>query len=186
MGQDPNAAAKPPEDVRSRAARVRLLCLDVDGVLTDGRLFYTDSGRELKAFSVQDGQALKMLAGAGIEIAIITGRRSHLVTRRARDLGIRHLHQGVADKRAVLDALLTGLGLSADEAAHMGDDLPDLPVLRAVGLALAPANRHPVLDDHVHHVTRAIGGEGAVREACELILRAQDAWDAAIAPWLGD
>jgi 3-deoxy-D-manno-octulosonate 8-phosphate phosphatase (KDO 8-P phosphatase) len=171
------------EAVRRRAAGVRLLTLDVDGVLTDGRLYYTDSGRELKAFSVQDGQALKMLAGAGVTLAIVTGRRSHLVTRRARDLGIRHVHQAVGDKAAVLASLLDGLGLEAGDAAHMGDDLPDVPIFRRVGLALAPANHNPAIAPFVHHVTRAAGGEGAVREACELLLRARGAWEDAIAPW---
>lgn len=180
--EDPLAAM--PETLRARFARVRLLCLDVDGVLTDGGLHYTESGEEAKTFSTQDGQAIKMLAGSGVTIAIITGRRSTLVARRAEELGIEHLFQGVHDKREALAELLTRTGLEAAAAAHMGDDVPDLPVLTSVGLALAPANLHPALRAHVHHVTSARGGDGAVREACELLMRAQGSWDAALAPYL--
>ena len=183
-----SAATWDPETIdaglRERIAGLRLLCLDVDGVLTDGRLYFTDQGQEIKTFSTQDGQALKMLQGTGVDIAIITGRRSRLVARRARELGISLLHQGVADKRAVLESLLRQLDLRADQAAHVGDDIPDLPVLRSVGVAFGVANQHPVLRDHVHLVTPSSGGQGAVREACELIMRIQGTWDRALAVYL--
>ncbi|MEE4298366.1 MAG: HAD family hydrolase [Pseudomonadales bacterium] len=172
------------EPLRARFARVRLLCLDVDGVLTDGGLHYTESGEEAKTFSTQDGQAIKMLAASGVTVAIITGRRTRLVARRAEELGIEHLFQGVHDKREALTELLACTGLDAADAAHMGDDIPDLPVLTAVGLALAPANLHPALRAHVHHVTAARGGDGAVREACELLMRARGSWEDALAPYL--
>ena len=170
--------------MRARFARVRLLCLDVDGVLTDGGLHYTDAGEESKVFCTQDGHALKMLAGTGVPAAIITGRETRLVARRAAELGIEHLYQGVGDKRVALEALLERTGLAPDEAAHVGDDIPDLPVLRRVGLAVAPANLHPALREHVHHVTSARGGDGAVREVCELIMRARGTWADALAAYL--
>ncbi len=171
-------------DVHDRFARITLLCLDVDGVLTDGRLYFTDAGMELKTFSSQDGHALKMLQDNGIGVAIITGRSSRLVTRRARELGIRHVFQGARDKRIAFAELLARTGTNADAVAHMGDDIPDLPVLRLAGLALGVANQNPVLAEHVHYVTKAAGGAGAVREVCELILRCQGRWDTALARYL--
>ncbi len=180
--EDPLAAL--PATLRERFARTRLLCLDVDGVLTDGGLHYTESGEELKTFSTQDGHAIKMLAATGVTTAIITGRRTQLVARRAEELGIDHLFQGVHDKRAALTELLERTGLDAGDAAHMGDDIPDLPVLTRVGLALAPANLHPALRAHVHHVTRSRGGDGAVREVCELLMRARGTWADALAAYL--
>lgn len=168
----------------ARFARVRLLSLDVDGVLTDGRLYFTDAGMELKTFSSQDGHALKMLQDCGIPVAIITGRRSRLVTRRARELGIRFLYQAARDKRLAFRDLLERSGVAAADVAHVGDDIPDLPVLRQAGLAIGVANQNPVLADHVHYVTRGQGGAGAVREVCELILRSQGRWDDALARYL--
>lgn len=135
-------------------------------------------------FCTQDGQALKMLAGEGIATAIITGRTSALLERRARELGIDHLYQGAHDKRAALTDLLERTGLAADAIAHVGDDIPDLPLFRRVGFAVAPANRHPALDAYVHHVTEARGGDGAVREVCHLVLTAQGRWADALAPYL--
>lgn len=171
-------------EARRRAEGVRLLCLDVDGVLTDGGLQYTEDGGEAKVFCTQDGQALKMLAGEGIATAIITGRSSRLLERRMRELDIDHVYQGAHDKRVALTDLLERTGLSADAVAHVGDDIPDLPLFRRVGLAVAPANRHPALDPHVHHVTEMCGGHGAVREVCHLILCAQGRWADALAPYL--
>ena len=171
-------------EARRRAEGVRLLCLDVDGVLTDGGLQYTEDGGEAKVFCTQDGQALKMLAGEGIATAIITGRSSRLLERRMRELDIDHVYQGAHDKRVALTDLLERTGLSADAVAHVGDDIPDLPLFRRVGLAVAPANRHPALDPHVHHVTEMCGGHGAVREVCHLILCARGRWADALAPYL--
>lgn len=171
-------------ELAQRFARIRLLSLDVDGVLTDGRLFFTDAGMELKAFSSQDGHALKMLQDNGVAVAIITGRRSRLVTRRARELGIRLVFQGARDKRTAFSALLARTGLEASAVAHVGDDIPDLPVLRQAGLAIGVANQNPVMAAYVHYITHAAGGAGAVREICELILRCQGHWDSALARYL--
>lgn len=169
-------------DIRRRLAGIRLLCLDVDGVLTDGSLYFTDAGTELKTFSSQDGHALKMLRGTGVRTAIITGRSSRLVARRARELDIDHLYQGARDKRVAFAGLLVKSGLPAGAVAHMGDDIPDLPILNheGLGLAAAPANLNPCIRPFVHHVTAAAGGAGAVRELCELLMRVQGSWDAAL------
>jgi 3-deoxy-D-manno-octulosonate 8-phosphate phosphatase (KDO 8-P phosphatase) len=146
------------------------MAFDVDGVLTDGRLYYTDSGQEIKAFSTQDGQGLRLLQQAGIELAIITGRVSGAVVARARDLEIVHLFQGIADKHACMRALLAQLHLSWEDAGYMGDDLIDLPTLRAAAFAAAPANAHARVLAEAGFVTTARGGEGAVREVCDFLL----------------
>ncbi|WP_374341825.1 KdsC family phosphatase [Azonexus sp.] len=171
-------------ELRARAAQTRLIAFDIDGVMTDGGLTYTDDGHELKTFNVQDGLGIKLLQKAGIEVAIITGRKSGVVAARARDLGIEHVHQGVADKRATLAALLERLGVQWPECAFMGDDLIDLPAMTRCGLAIAPANARPVVKEIAHTVTEAGGGRGAVREAAELILEAQGRLAAAFAPYL--
>ncbi len=171
-------------ELRARAAQTRLIAFDIDGVMTDGGLTYTDDGHELKTFNVQDGLGIKLLQKAGIEVAIITGRKSGVVAARARDLGIEHVHQGVADKRATLAALLERLGVQWPECAFMGDDLIDLPAMTRCGLAIAPANARPVVKEIAHSVTEAGGGRGAVREAAELILEAQGRLAAAFAPYL--
>ncbi len=166
--------------VRERAARVRLLALDVDGTLTDGRLLLAADGVEIKAFHALDGQGLKLLRGIGIEVALITARTSEVVTQRAGELGITHIHQGCHDKRASLRTLSRLLGLEAPQVAYMGDDLPDLPALGWVGLAVAPANAHPWIRERVHWITTASGGRGAVRELCDLVLDAQDQAEAVL------
>ena len=171
-------------ELRARAAQTRLIAFDIDGVMTDGGLTYTDDGHELKTFNVQDGLGIKLLQKAGIEVAIITGRKSGVVAARARDLGIEHVHQGVADKRATLAALLDRIGIQWPECAFMGDDLIDLPAMARCGLAIAPANARPVVKEIAHTVTEAGGGRGAVREAAELILEAQGRLAAAFAPYL--
>jgi len=156
----------------------------VDGVLTDGRLYFTDRGTELKTFSTQDGHALRMLQGTGVEVAIITGRRTRLVARRARELGIRHLFQGADEKRDALTRLLERTAMPAERVAHVGDDVPDLPVLTRVGLAIGVADAAPAVLERVDFVTTAPGGRGAVREICERIMRAQGTWDRALAAYL--
>lgn len=160
------------EALIARARQVRLACFDVDGTLTDGRLFYDDEGRESKAFHIHDGQGLVLLRRAGIEVALITARHSPAAERRARELGVR-IHAGVKDKLAQVDALCAELGLERTQVAFMGDDLPDLPPLRAVGLAIAPADAHAWTARHAHWRTRARAGRGAAREACDLLLGAQ-------------
>jgi 3-deoxy-D-manno-octulosonate 8-phosphate phosphatase (KDO 8-P phosphatase) len=165
-----------PAAVLERARGIAVVSFDVDGVLTDGRIVYSDDGRETKAFHVQDGSAIKMLEAAGIEVALITGRSSPMVDRRAGELGIAHVLQGVRDKAAALDGVLQQLGLGPAAAAHIGDDLPDLPLFERVGLAIGVPNGHPSALARTHYVTRLAGGQGVAREVCELLLRARDQW----------
>jgi len=160
-------------DVKQRAARIKLVVFDVDGVLTDGRLYYGAGGEELKVFHVHDGQGMKRLQKAGVQLAIISGRDSAAVTRRMQDLGIEHVFQGDEHKLPIFERLLQKLGLPPEQVACVGDDLPDLPLLQKAGLAVAVANAMPVLKQAAHHVTSARGGRGAAREVCDLILDAQ-------------
>lgn len=160
-------------DVKARAARIKLVVFDVDGVLTDGRLYYGAGGEELKVFHVQDGQGIKRLQKAGVQVAVISGRDSAAVTRRMQDLGLEHVFQGDEDKLPILEKLLKGLGLSPEQTACVGDDLPDLPLLKHVGLGVAVANAQPSLKAAAHYVTTAHGGLGAAREVCDLILEAR-------------
>ncbi len=162
-----------PADIRERAARVRLAVFDVDGVLTDGTLCYADDGREWKFFHVHDGFGLKRLLANGIEVALITARMSHIVTERARELGVAHVYQGQDDKLHCFEQLLHALKLEPAQCAYCGDDLPDLPVMRRVGLAVAVANAHPWVRERAHWRTQHRGGDGAVREVCDLLLAAQ-------------
>lgn len=163
-------------DLKAAASRIRLLSFDVDGVLTDGRIVYSDDGREIKAFNVQDGTALKMLAGAGIEIAILTGRDSPMVARRAAELGIRHLRQGLVDKAPAFRDLCSGLDIPLAETAHVGDDLADLVLFELAGFAISVPNGHPTVRARADHITDTAGGEGVARELAELILRARGSW----------
>jgi 3-deoxy-D-manno-octulosonate 8-phosphate phosphatase (KDO 8-P phosphatase) len=162
-----------PPDLLERAARIKLLALDVDGTLSDGRLWFTTDGKEIKAFNVMDGLGMKLLHENGVEVALITARDSPIVQQRARELGLRHVYQGSRDKLDSLQHLSRALSVKAEQIAYMGDDLPDLPVLRSVGLAAAPSNAHPWIRERVHCVTPAGGGEGAVRQLCDVILLAQ-------------
>ncbi|GAB3027030.1 MULTISPECIES: HAD hydrolase family protein [Oleiagrimonas] len=162
-----------PDAVRERAARVRLVAFDVDGTLTDGRLWYGADGRETKLFHAHDGLGLKRLHAHGIEVAFITARISHALAERANDLGIAHLYQGQSNKRESLDELLDALSLKPEQAAFVGDDLPDLAPMRVVGLAVAVANAHAWVAEQAHWQTRLRGGEGAAREVCDMILAAQ-------------
>jgi 3-deoxy-D-manno-octulosonate 8-phosphate phosphatase (KDO 8-P phosphatase) len=159
--------------VLERARRIRLLVLDVDGVLTDGRLYLSASGEEFKVFHVRDGSGIVAVRRAGVEVAIISGRDCAAVVRRAAELGIRHVRQGVADKGAELDALLGELGIPAAETACVGDDTPDTPMLQRAGLAIGVADAHPALLAATHWTTRSAGGHGAVREVCDLLLSAR-------------
>jgi 3-deoxy-D-manno-octulosonate 8-phosphate phosphatase (KDO 8-P phosphatase) len=160
-------------DLKQRAARVRLAVFDVDGVLTDGRLYYGAGGEELKVFHVHDGQGLKRLQKAGVTLAIVSGRDSAAVTRRMQDLGIEHVFQGDEHKLPIFERLLKQLGLAAEQCACVGDDLPDLPLLQRAGLAVAVADAQPVIKQAAHYVTVSRGGRGAAREVCDLILAAQ-------------
>lgn len=162
-----------PEALRAKAARIRLLILDVDGVLTDGRIFIRDNGEEIKSFHTLDGHGIKMLQQQGINTAIITGRDAPSVALRAQQLGIRYYFKGVHDKRAVYQDLLVETGLSQEECAYVGDDVVDLPVMVRCGLPVAVNGAHWLVQDVAAYTTQALGGMGAVREVCDLILDAQ-------------
>lgn len=160
-------------ELRERAARIRLVALDVDGVLTDGRLWFDQAGNELKAFYTRDGLGLKALQRFDIEVALITGRSSRIVADRAAQLGITHVYQGRDDKLNALRELMSETGMEAQDICYMGDDWIDIPALEQVGLAVSPCDAAALVKDRVHWVTSAAGGRGAVREVCEFILSAQ-------------
>ena len=162
-----------PNSVIAAAKKIKLLLLDVDGVLTDGRLYYGNSGEEMKAFNIQDGLGIKLLQRGDIQVGIITGRVSSLLQRRADVLSINPVVQGREDKLTALNELLQTMDVQMDEIAFMGDDLPDLAVIRRVGLGITPANGSVTLAEQAHWQTSKHGGQGAVREAAELILEAQ-------------
>ena len=158
---------------RTEPSAIELLVLDVDGVLTDGRLYYSARGEVLKVFDVKDGYGIKRLMKAGIAVAIISGRRSAMVTRRARDLGIKHVFQGDSDKLPIFERLRKRLKVAASACAIVGDDLPDIPVMRAAGLAFAVADAHPAAIHAADMVTPLGGGRGAVRSICDLLVAAR-------------
>ncbi len=164
-----------------RAARIRLLVLDVDGVLTDGRLYFDNAGNELKAFYTRDGLGLKAVQAAGVELALITGRESRIVANRAAALGIEHVYQGRDDKLTAYLDLLKNTGHADEAVCYAGDDWIDLPVLQRVGLAVTVPEAGADIRDRCHWVTGSGGGRGAVRELCELILDAQGQRDALLA-----
>ncbi|MFZ3323351.1 MAG: HAD-IIIA family hydrolase [Usitatibacter sp.] len=163
------------DPVTERARAVRLAIFDVDGVMTDGTLYIGPQGEAFKAFNILDGHGLKMLKSSGVVTAILSGRTSEAVTRRAAELEIAHVVQGSSDKSAAFDKLLASLGVQAGTCAFVGDDLPDLPVMRRCGFAVAVANAHDAVKSEAHYVTRAPGGRGAVREFCDLVLQAKAA-----------
>ena len=171
-------------DTLVRAKRVRLMLFDVDGVLTDGRLWYGPGGEVLKVFSTLDGQGIKLLMQSGIAVGLLSGRSYPAVAARAAELGITHVLQGIDDKLAAFEALCGKLGVAAGEAGFMGDDLIDLPVLRRCGFACAPGEAHELVRGHVQYVARAPAGGGAAREVCDLLLRAQGTLEAAQARYL--
>lgn len=175
----------PTPDFVRRAKGIRLLLLDVDGILTDGGITIDANGAETKTFHVRDGHGIKLLQWAGIEVAILSGRRSGATDRRAAELGISLVHQGASDKLAALETILTSRGLAPDEVAFMGDDLVDLPVLRRVGLPMTVADAVDELAPFVQYVTRAVGGRGAVREVAEALLEAQGRWADVVAQTAG-
>jgi 3-deoxy-D-manno-octulosonate 8-phosphate phosphatase (KDO 8-P phosphatase) len=162
-----------PADILARAARVRLVAFDVDGTLTDGRLWFTEDGREIKAFHVHDGFGIKNLRRHGIEVALISSRISRAVELRAEQLGIDHVYQGKSDKLGCLQDLLRASSLDAEQACYVGDDAPDLAPMSICGLAIAVADARPEIIGAAHWQTRAKGGRGAAREVCDLILAAQ-------------
>ncbi len=172
------------QDVLDRAANIRLLLLDVDGVLSDGKLYYSENGVESKSFHTLDGHGIRLLQSQGVEVGIITGRSSDIVARRAAELGITILVQACRDKLAAVATLSQELNISYAEMAFMGDDHPDLPPMLTVGLALTTADAHPDVVARAHWQSRIRGGEGAVREACDLILKAQGNYEAVLSPYV--
>ena len=156
---------------------IEMLLLDVDGVLTDGRIIFDSNGIESKFFNVKDGHGIKLLQRAGIEVGIISGRKSQVVTNRAEELGISRVHQGILDKLSVYREIITETGIAEDRIAFMGDDVIDIPVMRRVGFAAAPADAIEEVFPYAHFVSRNRGGWGAVREVCDLILKGRGMWD---------
>lgn len=161
------------KDILDKAAKVKLLVFDVDGVLTDGSLIVGDDGQEYKAFFSKDGLGMKMLQQTGVKIAVITARTSDVVIHRMQSLGIKHIYQGQLEKLPAFEKILTELDLSPEQAAYVGDDVIDLPVLQQVGLAITVADAHPLVKQYAHWQTPQCGGRGAARDVCELIMQAQ-------------
>ncbi|GHE22503.1 KdsC family phosphatase [Halomonas urumqiensis] len=176
----------PQQDTRlvDRLRRIRLLALDVDGVLTDGQLYFQADGIEIKAFNVMDGHGLKLLKRAGIEVALITGRDSPTVSRRAAALGIQHVFQGVERKLPVLRDLCTRLGIELDQAAYCGDDMPDVGAMRRAGIGISVPSAPDYIQKYADWVTERPGGHGAVREICDTLLQVQGHWDAVLDTYL--
>lgn len=167
-----------------QAKFIRLIAFDVDGIMTDGGLYLSDSGEEFKRFNSLDGHGLKMLKASGVELAIITGRTSRCVERRAQNLGIDYVYQGVHNKLATLQLLLSEMNIAIENAAFMGDDVVDLPAMSRAGLAISVPDAPQIVRDRSHYVTQRRGGNGAVREACEMLMAAQGTLDAQLAPYL--
>jgi 3-deoxy-D-manno-octulosonate 8-phosphate phosphatase (KDO 8-P phosphatase) len=167
----------PADRIVEKAGRVKLLLLDVDGILTDGRIQINNSGQEIKSFHVQDGQGIRWLQKAGIEVGFLSGRSSPAVAARAGELHISLLFQGIHDKIIVFNELLEQSSMSREHVAYGGDDFIDLKLLKAVGFSFSVPNAHPLIQDEVDYLTRNDGGCGAVREVCELILKAQGHWN---------
>lgn len=172
------------QHILERAKKIRAVVFDVDGVLTDGTLYLTDSGEEIKAFNSQDGHGIKMLKASGVNIAIITGRQSRCVDLKAKDWGVTLVYQGAKDKLPAFEALLKKLELDASACAYVGDDLIDLPVMLRCGLAICVPAAPALVKRHAHYVTCLEGGRGAVRETCEMIMQAQDTLDTQLAMYL--
>lgn len=164
------------DSIIDKAKKIKLLLLDVDGVLTDNRLYYNDEGVETKTFYTRDGHGMVMLQKSNVDIGIITGRKSQLVSNRMRDLKVKHVHQGVPDKLPTFIKLVDDLGLQLDEIAYIGDDILDLHILTRIGLSAAPADADPEVKPRVDYVSEFEGGRGCVREMCELLMKAQGSW----------
>ncbi len=165
------------EPLRKKIAHISLLILDVDGVLTDGRIIIDDDGKETKQFDVKDGHGIKMLLRTGVEVMFLTGRRSRVVAHRAQDLGVREVHQGVRNKLAVFETIIRDKKIPAERIAYMGDDIVDVPLFKHVGFSATVADACEEARKSCDYVTEKGGGRGAVREVCELILRIQGKWD---------
>ena len=172
------------QDILERAARIRLVIFDVDGVLTDGSLYLGDDGQEYKAFNSRDGHGMVMLQEGGVRLAIITGRTSQVVQMRMESLGIQDIYQGYREKLPAYEELKQRLGLADEVIAYVGDDVVDLPIMRRVGLAIAVGDAQAAVKRHAHWCTQAHGGRGAAREVCEMILTAQGVHERVMARYL--
>ena len=160
-----------------RLGRIRLVAFDIDGVFTDGRFYLSDDGVETKAFHTQDGYGVRRLLDSGVEVAVISGRRSGAVEKRMQELDVRHVLLGCKDKVAAFDELVASLGIEPVDCAFVGDDMPDLPLLRHVGLSIAVTNAVQAVQEHCEYITRTPGGFGAVREVCDLVVGARSGGD---------
>jgi 3-deoxy-D-manno-octulosonate 8-phosphate phosphatase (KDO 8-P phosphatase) len=170
--------------VLEKAKKLKLLILDVDGVLTDGSLFFDQEGNEYKAFHARDGHGIKLLRQTGVEVAVISGRKSNSVALRMKSLGIEHVYQGHENKIAAFNEIIAKIGITPEQAAHVGDDLLDLPIMIRVGLAVAVADANFVVKQHADWCTSLSGGHGAVREVCDFIMQAQGHFDDIVATYL--
>jgi 3-deoxy-D-manno-octulosonate 8-phosphate phosphatase (KDO 8-P phosphatase) len=169
-----------------KAAKIKLVFLDVDGVMTDGRIIMDAQGKETKSFCVKDGLGLRMLMSGGVDVVIVTGRSSQVVEHRAHDLGIEEVHQGVTDKNLLCRQIIKDRGFTKQEICCIGDDLADLPMFSEAGLCIAVADAVKEVREAADFITRSKGGFGAVREACEWLLKCQEKWQTALAPFAGE
>jgi 3-deoxy-D-manno-octulosonate 8-phosphate phosphatase (KDO 8-P phosphatase) len=169
---------------REKVQRLKLLILDVDGVLTDGRLFFDDQGKEYKCFHARDGHGIKLLRHSGVEVAVISGRKSNSVAIRMQNLGVDLVYQGHENKRAAFSDVIQRLQLQPEQVAHVGDDVLDLPIMTQVGFAVAVADAHFAVKQRADWCTQAMGGMGAVREVCDLIMQVQGTFDEALQAYL--
>jgi 3-deoxy-D-manno-octulosonate 8-phosphate phosphatase (KDO 8-P phosphatase) len=172
------------QNIIEKAKKIKLLILDVDGVLTDGKLFFDDNGKEYKSFHARDGHGIKMLQKTGVEVAVISGRKSLSVALRMKSLGINHVYQGHENKRAAFAEILQSVGVTAEQVAHVGDDVLDLPIMVQVGLAIAVQDANFAVKNHAHWCTQTCGGQGAVREVCDFIMQAQGNFDSILNAYL--
>ena len=172
------------QKIIEKAKLIRLVIFDADGVLTDGKLFFDETGREYKSFNAKDGHGFKMLRNSGVEIAVISGRKSTAVSLRMSSLGVEHVFQGQDDKTAAYNKLCERLSVQPEQVAYVGDDLPDLPLICRVGLAIAVADAHVVVRQHADWCTSLAGGCGAAREVCDLVMKAQKTLEASISTYL--
>lgn len=170
--------------VLAKARRIKLLILDVDGVLTDGRLLFDDQGREYKCFHARDGHGIKLLRQSGVEVAVISGRKSQSVALRMKNLGIEHVYQGHEDKISAFQEVLEKTGVKPEQAAHVGDDLLDLPIMVRVGFAVAVKDANFAVKQHADWCTETRGGLGAAREVCDLIMQAQGTYERVLQHYL--
>ena len=163
--------------ITGKLIKIKLLLLDVDGVLTKGDVIYDDNGGEIKSFNVKDGMGIKLILQQGFQICIVTGRSSKALRYRCKDLGINHIYEGVRDKAGLVNKISTQTQVKPEQMAFIGDDLPDLRIMKKVGLKIAVADAHEIVIENADYVTQARGGKGAVREVCEMLLKSQGQWE---------